>query len=339
MVDGKHTGRSWAWRSVLAVLLAATGCSSSGGAPATSSDAGTSPALDGSTRALDAGAARHDGSTRPLDAGAARHDGGAVVDGAASHDGAASNADAGVLDGGWVLSFSDEFNGADGSAPDPAKWVYTSIGGTPTGPGWGVENDTPDADVVSNGNLVITTTQAADGTVYSGAIDTKGKFEQAYGRFEARIKVAMKPGSWSAFWLMGDTNGQPWPTCGEIDVVETVDSAPKNAYATVHSGNTTNAAQNTSTGGIYTIPTGTMGDAYHLYAVEWAPDSLAFYVDENLYETVTMATLTTGELWAFDHPFYVILNYEVGGSWAGPPDPTTFPSEMLVDYVRVYTHN
>jgi beta-glucanase (GH16 family) len=87
---------------------------------------------------------------------------------------------------------------------------------------------------------------------------------------------------------------------------------------------------------MYAVPSGNIWDDYHLYAVEWAPGSVKFYVDDTLYETDTSSNLTMGELWAFDHPFYVILNLEVGGSWAGAPNASSFPMTMLVDYVRVY---
>jgi beta-glucanase (GH16 family) len=246
-----------------------------------------------------------------------------------------SGIDAAAPDPGWQLTWSDEFNEPDGSTPNPTWWNYTSISGATSGAGWGIENDTPSAVTISNGNLVFTATQDSGGTVYSGAIDTQGKFEQTYGRFEARIKVAEGAGAWSAFWMLGD-NGTDWPTCGEIDVVEVVASSPKSAYGTLHSGNTANATENTSTSATYTIASGDMGDDYHLYAVEWAPDSVKFFVDDTLYETDTNENLTSGELWAFDHNFYVILNLEVGGSWAGPPNATSFPMTMLVDYVRVY---
>jgi beta-glucanase (GH16 family) len=264
----------------------------------------------------------------PLTVNQSAADGGPTGDAGAGADAA--------LDGGWALTWSDEFNGADGSVPDPTYWTYTSLNGTTSGQGWGIESDTPSAVTIGGGNLVFTATQASDGTVSSGAIDTKGKFQQAYGRFEARIKVAEGAGAWSAFWLMGDTNGQSWPTCGEIDIVEVVASSAKDAYGTIHSGNTSNASQNTSTGGVYMNPTADMGDDFHVYAVEWSPNLIHFYVDGMLYQTDTPQSVTAGQLWPVDHPFYVILNLEVGGSWAGAPNASSFPMTMLVDYVRVY---
>lgn len=236
---------------------------------------------------------------------------------------------------GPALTFSDEFNESS-SAPDPNKWSYWSIGEVASGPGWGLEYDTPSADVVQNGNLVITGTQAPDGGILSGAITTKGKFQQTYGHWEASIKVPSGAGTWPAFWLMGDTNGQGWPTCGEIDVVEVVSPTPQTAYGTIHAGNSANASQNTATGGSYMLASGNLSDAYHLYALDWAKDSIAFSVDGHVYETITPQTVTTGQLWPFDHGFYIILNLAIGGSWPGPPNASTFPATMYVDYVRVY---
>jgi beta-glucanase (GH16 family) len=271
-----------------------------------------------------------DGSTVPSDGGT--ND---ASIGETSVDGGAPDA-APVMDAsldGWTLTWSDEFN--SGTAPDPASWTFTSIGTSTSGPGWGVEYDRPSAVTVENGALTITATQASDGGVVSGAIDTKGKFQQTYGRFEARMKAPPGAGVWPAFWLMGDTNGKGWPTCGEIDVVEIIGSDPKTSYATVHSGSTADATANTATGGKYTA-SANLSDDFHVYAVEWDATSMAFYIDDTLYETVTPQTMTGGELWAFDHEFYVLLDLAIGGSWAGPPNASTFPAKMLVDWVRVY---
>ena len=64
---------------------------------------------------------------------------------------------------------------------------------------------------------------------------------------------------------------------------------------------------------------------------------IRFYVDDHLYATRTPAELPTGTTWVYGHPFFLIMNVAVGGSWPGNPDGTTvFPQTMLVDYVRVY---
>ena len=312
---------------VTAALVAAASwsCSSASSGGAAPSEAGASDVAQ-----VDSAS---DDSTSPSEGGAS--DAGASD---SAHAGDVGHADAGdgavTLDGGWVLVWSDEFD--SGGAPDPASWTNTSLGTSTSGPGWGIEYDDPGAVTVSGGNLVITATQGADGGVTSGAIDSKGKFQQTYGRFEARMKAPPGAGVWPAFWLMGDTNGAGWPTCGEIDIVEIVGSAPKNAYATVHSGNTSNPSQNTSTGGVYTSPGADLSADFHVYAVEWSASQMDFTIDGNLYESITPATLTSGQLWAFDHDFYVMFDLAIGGSWAGPPNASTFPATMLVDYVRVY---
>ncbi|HEX8794197.1 MAG TPA: glycoside hydrolase family 16 protein [Polyangiaceae bacterium] len=84
------------------------------------------------------------------------------------------------------------------------------------------------------------------------------------------------------------------------------------------------------------LPSGNLSDGYHLYALDWAKDSIAFSVDGNVYETITPQTVTSGQLWPFDHDFYVIFDLAIGGGWAGPPNASTFPAAMYVDYVRVY---
>ena len=91
------------------------------------------------------------------------------------------------------------------------------------------------------------------------------------------------------------------------------------------------------TGSSFSLASGRFADDYHLYAVEWEPKVIRFYVDGNLYATRTPTDLPQGTKWVYDHPFFMILNLAVGGDWPGAPDnATVFPQTMLVDYVRVY---
>ncbi len=245
--------------------------------------------------------------------------------------------------GAWVLSWSDEFNGADGSAPDPAKWAFDLGGG-----GWGngeLETYTsrPQNAVIRGGNLVITaakeTYTGTDGIsrdYTSARLKTQGLFSQSSGRFEARIKIPTGQGIWPAFWLLGNdvtTNG--WPACGEIDIMENIGSQPATVYGTIHGPGYSGG---TAIGASHTLATGKYADDFHLYAVEWESTQIRFYVDGFLYATRTPADLpNNGSVWVFDHPFFLLLNLAVGGNWPGAPDSTTvFPQQMLVDYVRVY---
>lgn len=244
--------------------------------------------------------------------------------------------------GTWVLSWSDEFAGANGSAPDSSKWAYDLGGG-----GWGNnELETYTARTqnaqIQDGNLVIAALQetytGSDGiprNFTSARLKTQGLFSQANGRFEARIKIPYGQGLWPAFWMLGnDVASNGWPTCGEIDIMENVGKLPATVYGTLHGpGYSGGNGLTASTA----LATGKFADDFHVYAVEWEGTTIRFYMDSVLYATRTSADIPAGSPWVFDHPFFMILNVAVGGNWPGAPDgSTTFPQKMLVDYVRVY---
>ncbi len=242
----------------------------------------------------------------------------------------------------WKLAWSDEFNAADGTAPDPAKWGFDLGGG-----GWGnkeLESYTsrPVNVQQKGGNLVITALKedytGADGVArpYTSArIKTKGLFSQAYGRVEARMQLPLGKGIWPAFWMLGDDIGSVgWPKSGEIDIMENIGEAGR-IYSTLHGPGYSGA------GGIsakYNLPASeAVNDGFHVYAVEWSPNKIRFYFDDKLIAERTPADLPAGAKWVYDHPFFLILNVAVGGAWPGNPDEgTAFPQRMLVDYVRVY---
>jgi len=215
------------------------------------------------------------------------------------------------------------------------------------GGGWGnneLESYTnrPQNAQVEDGSLVITAIKenytGPDGIArqYTSArLKTLRKFDQQYGRFEARIKITQGQGMWPAFWMMGNNiESVDWPNCGEIDVMENIGKEPTVVHGTMH-GPGYNGASGLSAS--YTLPSGKFADAFHVFAVEWEVNVVRFYVDDKLYETRTPADLPAAKTWVFDHPFFMLLNVAVGGSWPGNPDNSTvFPQRMLVDYVRVY---
>jgi beta-glucanase (GH16 family) len=245
----------------------------------------------------------------------------------------------------WSLTWSDEFNAPNGTVPDPKKWSF-ELGGK----GWGNnELETYTSRPVNaeqrDGNLVITAQKedltGADGIArnYTSArIRTKGLFSQAYGRFEARVQLPLGKGIWPAFWMLGDDiDSVHWPACGEIDIFESIGEASiihSTLHGPAYSGSKGVTAQ-------LTLPTGqAVNTAFHLYAIEWQPNDIRFYVDDALIAERTPADLPAGTKWVFDHPFFIILNVAVGGGWPGNPDATTtFPQRMLVDYLRVYSRN
>jgi beta-glucanase (GH16 family) len=243
---------------------------------------------------------------------------------------------------GWTLTWSDEFDQPDGSPPDPAKWKIESGANK-----WGnkeLEYYTarPENLHIKNGNLEMiafketyTGPDGVTGNYTSARLDTAGKFDQTYGRFEARIKIPYGQGIWPAFWMLGhDIEKVGWPTCGEIDIIENIGREPAIVHGTIHgpgySGGKGISAPDT-------LASGRFADDYHVFAAEWEPNQIRFYVDDHLYATRTPADLPTGTKWVYDHPFFVTLDLAVGGGWPGNPDGTTvFPQTMLVDYVRIY---
>jgi beta-glucanase (GH16 family) len=245
---------------------------------------------------------------------------------------------------GYTLIWSDEFNGRNGSLPDPAKWTY-DIGGS----GWGnheleyYTNRRENARI-EDGKLVITAREepynGPDGAEFdytSARLKTQGLFSQAYGRFEARIKLPAGQGLWPAFWMLGDSFGSAgWPKCGEIDIMENVGKEPGVNHGSLHAPSST--ATTSDLTATITLPAGQkLSDDFHVYAIEWDPEAIRFYLDANLYATFSSAQWPRGGTWVFDHRFFLILNVAVGGDWPGSPDDTTeFPQTMLVDYVRVY---
>jgi beta-glucanase (GH16 family) len=244
----------------------------------------------------------------------------------------------GTIDG-WTLTWSDEFDGAAGAAIDTGKWGFDTGNN-----GWGnseLENYTNRTDNVrtdGSGHLeIVARAESFGGSQYtSGRINTGGKFSQAYGRFEARIKMPQGKGIWPAFWTLGDNIGTAgWPGCGELDIMEAVGDFTIN-HGSAHGPGYSGGNPLTAT---YQSPTN-LADDFHVYRIEWEPNVVRWYVDDHLYETRTPADVPQGATWVYDHPFFIIMNVAVGGNWPGSPDGTTqFPQTMSVDYVRVYSKN
>jgi beta-glucanase (GH16 family) len=247
--------------------------------------------------------------------------------------------------GDWVQTWSDEFNGPAGTKPDPAKWGYKIGDGRANEERQFYTDDPRNASTDGEGNLVITAIKETPSgsscwygtcTYSSARIKTADKFSQQYGRFEARIKIPAGKGIWPAFWMLGDDpKNLGWPEKGEIDVMEIVGHEPGRVHGSLHGPGYSGEHPVTKS---YALPAGqSFADGFHTFAVEWAPDVARFYADDHLYETRTPADLPPGTRWVYDHPFYILLNLAVGGLWPGDPDSSTkFPSQMKVDWVRVF---
>lgn len=236
----------------------------------------------------------------------------------------------------YELVWSDEFNGAAGTSPDPANWVYDLGTGDN---GWGngefqvYTNNPNNVSMDGNGHLSITAIRNGGPSYTSARITTKGLFSQQYGRFEARIKTPTGPGIWPAFWMLGaDIDTNPWPQAGEIDIMEQKGQQSNITYGSVHGPGYSAGDAITKA---YGVQDGRFDTDYYIYAIEWGEGYIDFFVNDFLYKRVTPADVT-GE-WVYDKPFYLLLNVAVGGTFVGfPTSGTPFPQTMSIDYVRVY---
>ena len=258
-----------------------------------------------------------------------------------------------------TLVWSDEFANATGNnlQPDPTVWTYDT-GNSGFGNhelenycGWGSTTApcnpaSPNAYVGTDGYLHIVAQEPSAGVYTSARMKTQGLFSVQYGRLEAKIWVPEAQGFWPAFWTLGnDINTNPWPACGEQDIMERVNAAlnPDWNEGSVHG---TGFTGSTGLGTVYNFPAGQTAAGWHTYGMIWKPGSVAYYVDtpSSPYVTYTNpASLTglAGAVWPFDsgNSAFIILNFAVGGDWPGNPNASTvFPASLLVDYVRVYAN-
>jgi beta-glucanase (GH16 family) len=227
------------------------------------------------------------------------------------------------------LLWSEEFNTA--GAPDAAKWGYDI--GTGSG-GWGnneLEYYTNRSDnvTISGGTLkIIAKKENYSGSAYTSArMLTKDKFSFKYGKIEVRAKLPSGVGTWPAIWMLGSNlSTVSWPACGEIDIMEHKGSELNKIYSTLHYPGHSGGG---GVGGTTTIAAATT--QFHNYAAIWDASSIKFSVDD-----VVFFTAPNSNSLPFNQNFFVILNFAMGGSFAGAVDPSFVSATMEIDYVRVY---
>ena len=333
-----------------ALLACEGGCSSSDGSgessgghagsggAASTSHGGTSAGSGGSSTGGHAGASgggsvANGGSGFGGNANAGGANGG-------SSSGGANNAGSGGDDTarpGWVLAWSDEFNGMPGDGLDKSKWAY-SVGPNDANMEQEYYTDrVENSDYDGQGNFMITARlEDYMGYRYTSAkFTSSGKYEPKYGRLETRIKLPKGKGLWPAFWNLGTNIGDVgWPACGEMDIMETVGDQLTVNHGSLHGPGYSGSSPLTAT---YTLPKGqTFDQDFHVFAAEWEENVVRFYVDDTLYETKTPDDVPNGKTWVYDHDVFMIVNVAVGGTLPGDPDDSIFPKSMLIDYVRVY---
>lgn len=249
------------------------------------------------------------------------------------------------------LLWSDEFDA--GTRPDSAIWSY-DLGAS----GWGNQElqeytDSVENAHIENGNLVITVREKLTGSSPTGftsaRLRTEDKLMFRYGTIEARIKMPdLRNGLWPAFWTLGNNFGEAgWPACGELDILEMgwrdavsaglanryVASAAHWEYQGTHAlyGRTYNAA--------LAEPAGLNGE-YHLFSMNWSPDSITTYLDGKVLWTMDIGLDSCVDCEELHEPHFIILNVAVGGTYTGLLNQeqitAPLPAEMHVDFVRIY---
>lgn len=227
----------------------------------------------------------------------------------------------------WGLVWSDEFNG---TTIDNTNWKFETGAG-----GWGNNEleyytSRPENAVLHNGNLlIIARKEAYNGSSYTSArMKTQGLKNWTYGKIEARIKLPQTKGIWPAFWMLGENiTNVSWPKCGEIDILEHVNTETV-INGTIHWDNNGHAQ--------YGGDTPCDVEKYHTYGIEWDSQAIKWLLDGKKFweANINNGINSTSE---FHQPFFILLNMAIGGNWPGNPDATSiFPDTMFVDYVRVY---
>jgi beta-glucanase (GH16 family) len=236
----------------------------------------------------------------------------------------------------YELVWSEEFD--YWGLPDPDVWTFEE-GAEPK---WGNNElqyykSGPGNAFVDSGKLVITAREEDHmGSSYTSArLTTSGKVSHRYGKIEASLKLPQGQGIWPAFWMLGESVSQVgWPACGEIDIMEMIGGTDRDnqVHATLHWADA--SGNHAQFGRANTLSNGIFADTFHVFAIEWTPDVIRWFLDGQQYHVIDISPPALSE---FQEEFNILLNIAVGGDWPGSPDSsTTFPQTMQVDYLRVY---
>jgi beta-glucanase (GH16 family) len=221
-------------------------------------------------------------------------------------------------------TWNEDFNG---SSVNTADWTFETGTAANNELEWYQTNNA----TVAGGVLTIQARrQAVGGMQYtSSRINTGGKHQFQYGHVEARIQGPLGQGYWPAFWMLGANIGSVgWPSCGEIDIMETI-NATNTEFGTIHWGNP--GATHVSFG----VNRGMNFPAWETFAVDWTPSSITWLLNGASFGSANIANNINGTE-EFHQPFFIILNFAVGGDWPGSPNSgTVFPANLNVDYVHV----
>lgn len=260
----------------------------------------------------------------------------------------------------WKLVWQDEFEKE--GLPDKKKWTYETGFVRNKEEQYYTKNKSKNARV-EKGSLIIeahkekvknTAFKSVDHKQWqlnrpfaeysSACIITEGQAGWQYGKIEIRAKLPQGEGVWPAFWMMGtNANKIGWPRCGEIDIMEYVHETPKTLYSTIHWPNMEEKKEKPHSSKHGSINSDTIAD-WHTYTMEWNEKDISFFLDDKLFFKTNLDIADgsvektknnpTGN--PFRQPFYLLINFAIGGGWGGKVNPAIFPQRLEVDYVRVY---
>jgi beta-glucanase (GH16 family) len=249
---------------------------------------------------------------------------------------------------GYLLKWSDEFN--SNGKPDAKNWKFENGFVRNEEDQWYQENNA----ICLDGALQITAREENiknphyDATsknwklnrefanYSSSSINTSGLQSWLYGRFEIRAKIPAVNGSWPAIWTLG--NEQEWPSCGEVDIMEYYDNSIL-ANAAWGTGTRYKAEWNSKKIPFthFTEKDPEWAQKYHIWRMDWTPDYIKLYLDNELLNTVDLkTTINANNSNPFKQPHYLLLNLAIGGINGGDPSQTRFPLVYSIDYARVY---
>ena len=251
----------------------------------------------------------------------------------------------------YKLLWSQEFTGKKGTRIDQKYWNYEMmVGGNNEKEYYTMLSKNSQFDGL--GHFVITARviterdplynycmpDVVDNCWYTSArLNTSSKISFQYGKMSARIKMPAGAGVWPAFWMLGQSlnEGETWPTCGEIDIVEAKDNPNSMVFGTAH-GPGYSGGQ--GWGNVF-YSNAPLSDAYHTYSIEWKKNRVDWYFDGQLYHTMTPASVY-GNQYVFNQKFFLIMNLAMGGMFTGNMDPVNVPTaSMSIDWIRYYSVN